>query len=161
MCMSLRVVGLCARLVPHPTWTCSCLPANMRTLRKCGREILDHLRAEGFDYEEQDEAREFVGYDGLIGIGKVAKVDGPGKPIHVLVANTSSPHAVLESFDLSTSMVGITKTGYVVKLENYWTPPFEEPIIIKDTPTTAAREAKIHGPVSHQKGEARNGEISF
>lgn len=110
-------------------------------LQEVRQELLDHFKAEGFNYVEEQETREFVGYDGLIGIGKVAKVESAymgGKMIHVLVASTTIAEEVLNSFDLSICMVGIMDDGKVIT-SAYWTPPTERPAVVKDTPTTQAR----------------------
>jgi hypothetical protein len=113
--------------------------ADLQTVRQ---EILDHLKTEAFDHTEQDETREFQGYEGLVGIGKVATVDlFPSTVIHIMVANTTRYEDVLGSFDLSTCMVGITESGQVVK-GDYWTPPTMLPTVLKDTPSTPARRAK-------------------
>lgn len=106
------------------------------------QEVINHLKVEGFDFTEQEEMREFIGYDGLVGIGKVAKVDtGTGKEIHILIASTTRVEDVLGSFDLSVCMVGITNTGRVVT-DNCWTPPTAPIAVTKHTPTTDARLAK-------------------
>lgn len=108
------------------------------------QELLDHLKDTGLEFSEESETREFIGYDGLVGIGKVARVwRDDGSVIHILVASTSDPRDVLNSFDLSISMVGIMPDGRVITT-NYTTSPVEPIIVVKDTPTTAARLKKYN-----------------
>lgn len=122
-------------------------------LQEIRQEVLDHLKAEGFEFTEEQETREFIGYDGLVGIGKVAKVQFEnGQDIHVLVASTKIPQEVLNSFDLSICMVGITQDGTLVKSE-YWTPPTELPTVMKDTPTTSVRCNKYVERFNLRRGE--------
>ena len=105
--------------------------------------LLDHMRAQGFDVTEEDEHRDFETSDGYshIPIAKVGKVKQKfNKDIHVLVTSGDVEN-VLDTFDLSVSQVAITESGRIVKGTHY-TDPTQPIYVVKDTPTTPAREEK-------------------
>lgn len=107
------------------------------------QRLLNHMRAEGFDVQEEEETRDFVMSDGysVMPIAKVAKVKIRfAQDVHVLVTN-GDPEEVLSTFDLTTSQVAITHRGTVVKGPDY-APITTMPQKVKDTPTTDARLLK-------------------
>ena len=113
--------------------------------------LLDHLRAEGFDVEEEDETRDLVIADGYstIPIAKVAKVKQKFcQDIHLLVTS-GDVMDVLDTFDISTSMVAITDNGKIVRGSDY--SAINKPVVkTKDTPTTEERHAKYTARFAHQ-----------
>lgn len=112
-------------------------------------ELLKHLEAEGYDFVPQDEERDACGYEGVISILRVAKVEVPGDlPIHLIVTTAKDAFDLIDSFDISTHQVALSSRGHVIK-GGMFTPTTVPPIRLKDTPTTPERLRKIAARYGH------------
>jgi len=112
-------------------------------------ELLKHLEAEGHDFVPEDETRNAAGYEGVISILRVAKVEVPGSvPIHLIVTNALDPHDLISSFDVSAHQIALSSQGHVIKGGNF-TPVTVKPVKLKDTPTTDERMRKIAERYGH------------
>jgi hypothetical protein len=72
------------------------------------------------------------------------------RPYHLIVTN-GDVDDVLEGFDISTHQIAYTSKG-VVKGSG-WTPLHEQPVVLKDTPHTQNRLAKISQRYAHIRAE--------
>jgi hypothetical protein len=112
--------------------------------------LLDYMRANGFTVVEESKVDVSDAYDGgIVEISKVGKVlmGTKGLPIHVLVTQ-ADVQDVLNTFDITTSQVAITRTGKVVK-GNSWTSPARAPQITKSIPSTPERLVKYQLRFGH------------
>lgn len=101
----------------------------------------DNLVFEELTDGRVDQVHSPDGYGTDLNVRKVATVEHyRGTKYHLLVVD-GDVDAVLDSFDVSTHQVALTPFG-VVTGEN-WTPTNVYPVQLRDTPTTAARMAKI------------------
>lgn len=106
-----------------------------------------------YDYTEEDEDRlDLQGYTGLYQVLKVAKIRMDawgGQDIHLLVTTADSALELVDAFDVSTHAVAIYDDGKIVR-GTQWTPITEPPVMLRDTPTTAKRMAKIARRYGHE-----------
>jgi len=124
--------------------------------------LLDHLRKYfGMDFDEEvvvlEDRRVVEGVDASEGYEtlptttvKVASFYKAGAERHLLVTDAKDAHALVNSFDISTHMVAIMPNGQVVTGDE-WTTVNEKPVMVRDTPTTAARLEKITARYAHQE----------
>jgi len=111
--------------------------------------LLKHLEDDNAEYEVEDETRNAAGYEGVISILRVAKVEVPGSvPIHLIVTNALDPHDLISSFDVSAHQIALSSQGHVIKGGNF-TPVTVKPVKLKDTPTTDERMRKIAERYGH------------
>jgi len=112
--------------------------------------LLKHLDDDNAEYEVEDETRSAAGYEGVISILRVAKVEVPGEaqPIHLLITNAKDAHDLIESFDVSAHQIALSSQGHVIKGQGF-TPVTVKPVKLKETPTTDERLIKIGERYGH------------
>lgn len=72
-----------------------------------------------------------------------------GRKIHFIVTTADTPSDIISSFDISTHQVAITSFGLVIKGDNY-TPPGQQPAVLRWTETTYDRYRKICKRFGHR-----------
>lgn len=114
-------------------------------------ELLAGLKDHGYFFTPEDDSREFLGYEGVFTVRKVANVRvDTGQPIHLMVTTAETVEDLLTSFDISTHQVAIMNDGRIVR-GSHWAAITVLPSALKDTPTTPARMVKIARRYGHEK----------
>jgi len=110
-------------------------------------EIIAYLKSVygGWNVTEEPFAEAAFDYidtgDGQCTVRKCAVVKMRSTSLHIMITD-AWVHTILDNFDISTHMVAILPSGEVIK-GAAWTPIYAPPIVVKDTPRTAARLDKI------------------
>lgn len=122
-------------------------------VRELNQYVIDELRMYlgvvfGEDFVPQSNFEGTPGYDGIIGTERIGVVHAPGRTFDIVMTDAEDVHALLATFDISTSQVAIMPNGAVVR-GNHWTPPHEAPLMLLSREKSKQRYIKYARRFGH------------